>query len=55
LMGIVIAGAIVARERPDALALPAAFQFGEWLGILVVAALAFALYRVASQPATRAR
>ncbi|HPF25282.1 MAG: oligopeptide transporter, OPT family [Steroidobacteraceae bacterium] len=50
LLGIVIAAAIVIRERPDALALPAAWQFGGWLGLLLLAFLAAALYRTARQP-----
>jgi putative OPT family oligopeptide transporter len=51
LMGIVIAGAIVVRERPDALALPESWQFGGWLGLALLASLAFALYRTATQRA----
>ncbi|MCB1623765.1 MAG: oligopeptide transporter, OPT family [Pseudomonadales bacterium] len=47
LMGIVIAGAIVIRERPDALALPETMQYGGWLGLALLAFLAAALYRTA--------
>jgi putative OPT family oligopeptide transporter len=47
LMGIVIAIPIVASGRADVLALPEAMQFGKWLGLAVVAALAVCLYRVA--------
>jgi putative OPT family oligopeptide transporter len=47
LMGIVIAGAIVAREKADALALPESLHFGGWLGLIILAGLAFALFRTA--------
>jgi putative OPT family oligopeptide transporter len=47
LMGIVIAVPIVMSGRADVLALPSVLQFGGWLGLAVVAALAFALYRTA--------
>lgn len=47
LMGIIIAVPIVTSGRADVLALPAALQFGGWLGLAVVAGLAFALYRTA--------
>ncbi|HVN42514.1 MAG TPA: OPT/YSL family transporter, partial [Steroidobacteraceae bacterium] len=46
LMGIVIAVPIVASGRADVLALPHALQFGGWLGLLIVGALAGGLYRV---------
>ncbi|MCE3284311.1 MAG: peptide transporter, partial [Steroidobacteraceae bacterium] len=46
LMGIVIAIPIVAAGRADVLALGESLQFGEPLGLAVVAALAFWLYRV---------
>ena len=46
-MGIVIAIPIVASGRADVLALPEAMQFGKWLGLAVVSALAVWLYRVA--------
>jgi len=46
LMGIVIAIPIVMSGRADVLALPEALQFGEWLGLLVLAALAMLLFRV---------
>jgi len=46
LMGIVIAIPIVMSGRADVLALPEALQFGEWLGLLVLAALAVLLFRV---------
>jgi uncharacterized oligopeptide transporter (OPT) family protein len=46
LMGIFIAIPIVMSGRADVLALGASLQFGEWLGLVVVGALAFWLYRV---------
>ena len=48
LMGILIAIPIVASGRADVLALPAMLHFGQWLGLLVVASLAFWLYRTAT-------
>jgi len=45
LMGIFIAIPIVMSGRADVLALPAALQFGGWLGLLVVGWLAWWLYR----------
>jgi putative OPT family oligopeptide transporter len=47
LMGILIAIPIVVTGRADALALPESLQFGRWLGLLIVGALAVCLYRVA--------
>jgi putative OPT family oligopeptide transporter len=47
LMGILIAIPIVAYGRADVLALPAAWQFGQWLGVIAVAMLAVLLYRTA--------
>jgi putative OPT family oligopeptide transporter len=49
LMGIVIAIPIVMSGRADVLALGAGLQFGEPLGLAVVAALAYWLYRVGSR------
>jgi putative OPT family oligopeptide transporter len=46
LMGIFIAIPIVMSGRADVLALGASLQFGEWLGLAVVGALALWLYRV---------
>jgi putative OPT family oligopeptide transporter len=46
LMGIFIAIPIVMSGRADVLALGDSLQFGEWLGLLVVGALAVWLYRV---------
>jgi hypothetical protein len=45
-MGIIIAIPIVLAGSADVLALGSGLQFGEGLGLAVVAALAFALYRV---------
>jgi len=50
LMGIVIAIPIVAAGRADVLALPAELHFGQWLGVLVLAAIAALLYRTATAP-----
>jgi putative OPT family oligopeptide transporter len=47
LMGIFIAIPIVATGRADALALSESLQFGEWLGLVIVGALAVFLYQVA--------
>lgn len=48
LMGIVIAIPIVISSRADVLALPGSLHFGGWLGLVVLGALAFALYRTAT-------
>jgi len=47
LMGILIAIPIVVSGKADVLALPSAWQFGQWLGALGFIALAVALYRTA--------
>ncbi|MGH8324439.1 MAG: OPT family oligopeptide transporter, partial [Steroidobacteraceae bacterium] len=47
LMGILIAFPIVSTHRADVLALPAAWQFGQWLGVLALAVVAIWLYRTA--------
>jgi len=47
LMGILIAFPIVYSNRADVLALPAAWQFGQWLGIIALALVALWLYRTA--------
>ena len=49
LMGIVIAIPIVMTANRDVLALPESLHFGAWLGILMIAALGWWLYRVASR------
>ncbi|WP_147653944.1 OPT family oligopeptide transporter [Vulcaniibacterium gelatinicum] len=45
LMGIAIAVPIVLSERADVLALPEAFHFGQWTGLLVLAVVGWMLYR----------
>jgi putative OPT family oligopeptide transporter len=45
LMGILIAIPIVVSSRADVLALPASMQFGEWAGLIMLALVAFLLYR----------
>jgi len=47
LMGIAIAVPIVSSGRADVLALPAHWQFGEWLGLVMLAALALMLLKAA--------
>ena len=47
LMGIFIAIPIVITERGDALALPASMHFGGWLGLVLLAFIAWLLYRYA--------
>lgn len=48
LMGIIIAIPIVASGRADALALPANLQFGELVGLITLAIVAYVLYRIAA-------
>jgi hypothetical protein len=48
-MGILIAVPIVMSGTADVLALPAGLQFGGWLGLAVVGALAAMLHRAGSQ------
>jgi hypothetical protein len=45
LVGIAIAVPIVLSERADVLALPAQWQLGQWFGLLVLALVAWLLYR----------
>jgi putative OPT family oligopeptide transporter len=47
LMGILIAFPIVSTNRADVLALPAAWQFGQWLGMIALALVAVWLYKMA--------
>ena len=47
LMGIFIAIPIVSSGRADVLALPQSLHFGEWLGLLMMAVVAWALWRTA--------
>jgi putative OPT family oligopeptide transporter len=54
LMGIFIAIPIVSSGRGDVLALPAHLQFGEWLGLAIVGALAAWLYATGSRRAVPA-
>jgi putative OPT family oligopeptide transporter len=55
LMGILMAIPIVVYGRPDVLALPPAWQFGQWLGILILAGLAAWLYRTATSSGAQRR
>ncbi len=57
LMGIIMAIPIVVSGRADVLALPQSVQFGRVVGLIVVAVVAWLLYRAATQPtaATAAR
>jgi len=48
LIGVLIAIPIVMTSRDDVFALPASFQFGGWLGIAILAGLAWWLYRIAT-------
>ncbi len=45
LMGILIAIPIVATGRPDVIALPESLQFGKYVGLAVLAVVAWLLYR----------
>jgi len=45
LVGVAIAGVIVATSSADALAVPEGFQFGGWVGLALVSALAALMYR----------
>jgi putative OPT family oligopeptide transporter len=47
LMGIAIAIPIVVSERADVLALPSQFHFGQFLGLVVLALVAWLLFRTA--------
>jgi len=49
LMGIAIAIPIVVSERADVLALPSTLQFGQWVGLAVLAVVAWLLYRTATR------
>ena len=49
LMGIIIAIPIVVMGSADSLALPGWLQFGGWLGLLMLAVVAYFLYRTAAQ------
>jgi putative OPT family oligopeptide transporter len=49
LTGVILAIPIVASGRADVLALPAALQFGNGLGLVIYVSLGWLLYRVASR------
>jgi len=49
LMGVLIAVAIWKTKSADVLALPESLQFGGWLGLIIVGALAWLLYRTGSR------
>lgn len=55
LMGIAIAVPIVTSGSADVLALPSLWQFGEWLGLVVLAILASLLFKTAmsADPSTK--
>jgi putative OPT family oligopeptide transporter len=53
LMGIFIAIPIVATGRADVLALPESLHFGGWLGLILLAIIAWMLYRFATKPEDR--
>jgi putative OPT family oligopeptide transporter len=55
LMGIVIAFVIWRTEDPAPLVLPERYQFGEWLGLVILASLALWLYRTATLRGAPAR
>jgi putative OPT family oligopeptide transporter len=50
LMGILIAIPIVVSGKGDVLALPKQFQFGNFVGLVVLAVVAWLLYRAATKP-----
>ncbi|MCK9194851.1 MAG: oligopeptide transporter, OPT family, partial [Nevskia sp.] len=50
LTGILIAIPIVISSRADVLALPKLFQFGQFVGLVVLAVVAGLLYRAATRP-----
>ena len=49
LMGILIAIPIVATGRPDVIALPANLQFGKYVGLAILAVVAWLLYRTGAK------
>jgi putative OPT family oligopeptide transporter len=53
LMGIVVAFFVWKFKDPDVMALPERFHYGEWLGLVIFAALAALLYRTALAGARR--
>ena len=48
-MGILIAIPIVATGRPDVIALPENLQFGEILGLVILAIVAWLMYRTGAK------
>ncbi len=50
LVGVLIAIPIVVSGRDDVFALPESLQFGGWLGLLMLAGLAAAMFRVGTSP-----
>jgi putative OPT family oligopeptide transporter len=52
LVGILIAIPIVVSGKPDVLSLPAQFQFGQFVGLVVLAVVGWLLFRAASRPAS---
>ena len=54
IMGVLVAIPIVVFENADVLALPAAWQWGQWPGALVLALIGLWTHRAASQPAVPA-
>jgi putative OPT family oligopeptide transporter len=54
LMGIFIAIPIVMSGKADVLALPEGLHFGPWLGLILVAGIAWLLFRAAIKPADAA-
>jgi putative OPT family oligopeptide transporter len=55
LMGIAIAFPIVWSERLDVLNLPESLQFGGWLGLLLLAFIAWLMFRVSVRPTAGVR
>jgi putative OPT family oligopeptide transporter len=53
LMGIVIAFFVWKSGNPDVLALPTAFHYGEWLGLVIFVVLGYLLYRTGVTGARR--
>jgi uncharacterized oligopeptide transporter (OPT) family protein len=49
LMGIFIAVPIVLSERADVLAVPEALHFNQWVGLIVLAVVAWMLYRTSNK------
>jgi putative OPT family oligopeptide transporter len=52
LVGILIAIPIVVSGKPDVLSLPAQFQFGQFVGLVVLAVVGWLLFRAASRSAS---